>query len=674
MVGVTWWPAFLHLQGICYGPQGKATSDVDYNLEDGPEAYNNATVHNLLSEYTSMAREVHGLEYDPSTEDLDGEVIMRVGGGKKHGRLNLVHSSDGAIDFIFNGFTSANLTVDNSAMEYAELSAYSIAFFITPTKSFSDTLASQFMGLFNTSNVGNTTNHVFTIELDTLLDVEFGDMNNNHVGIDINGLRSVKAASAAYYDDKDGSGGALHNLSLISNKAKQVWVDYDGPSTELNVMLAPQRVLNPKKPLLSHAVDLLTVIMDTSYNLMDCIKEIPTLKDDNYTEWKKKIDLAFILAELQQPVVGGGSGRSNTVLEVALPIGVVAFVLAAVTSVFVFGWRRAKYAELREEWEDELGPRRFSYKDLFHSTGGFDDDRHLLGAGGFGKVYKGVLPASKLQVAVKRVSHDSRQGIKEFVAEITSIGRLKHRNLVRLLGYCRRRGELLLVYEYMPKGSLDKFLYDRGRKPTLDWCKRFRVIKDVALGLFYLHNNCEQVIVHRDVKASNVLLDDAMAGHLGDFGLARLHDHGGNPRMTRVVGTIGYLAPELARTSKATPLTDVFAFGVFLLEVTCGRRPIEEDARGDGDRVLLVDWVLGRWSEGRISDCVDARLQGEYDAGEASLVLRLGLLCTQASPGARPSMPEVVRYLDGSLGLPEPSPTELDFGAMASLQSNGFDS
>ncbi|CAL4936188.1 unnamed protein product [Urochloa decumbens] len=640
--------------------------------------------------------------------------------------LSLVHASGDVTDFVFNGFAGANLTVDDSAAvtpdgvlvltngtylmkghglypaplhfrspssaaggvlsfsttfvfailsEYADLSAYGLAFFVAPTnKSFSHTLPSQFMGLFNTSDVGNATNHVFAVELDTLLNVEFSDIDSNHVGIDLNGLRSVKAASAAYYDD--GGGGVLRHMSLISGEAMQVWVEYDGPSTVLNVTLAPLRVPKPSKPLLSHAVDLSAVITDASFAGFAASQGAMSSRHC-VLGWSFSLNGSappLDYSKLPKPPVAaaGSGGKANKVLEAVLPIGVVAFVLAAAAGAFVFGWRRVKYAELREEWEDEFGPRRFSYKDLFLATGGFADG-HLLGAGGFGRVYKGVLPASKLEVAVKRVSRDSRQGIREFVAEITSIGRLQHRNLARLLGYCRRQGELLLVYEYMPNGSLDRFLYDRERKPALDWGKRFRIIRDVALGLFYLHNNCEQVIVHRDVKASNVLLDGGMSGRLGDFGLARLHDHGADPRTTRVVGTIGYLAPELARTSKATPRTDVFAFGVFLLEVTCGRRPIEDDARS-GDRVLLVDWVRGRWSEGRLGDCVDEGIRGNHDAGEAALALKLGMLCTQASPGARPTMVEVVQYLDGTLRLPELLPTALDFGAMASLQSDGFDS
>ncbi|XP_058181375.1 L-type lectin-domain containing receptor kinase V.9-like [Rhododendron vialii] len=149
--------------------------------------------------------------------------------------------------------------------------------------------------------------------------------------------------------------------------------------------------------------------------------------------------------------------------------------------------------EVLEDWEVQYGPHRFGYKDLFIATKGFKD-RELLGRGGFGRVYRGVLPTSNIQVAVKRVAHDSRQGLREFVAEIATMGRQQHPNLVRLLGYCRRKQELLLVYDYMPNGSLDRFLYGQ-LKGTLNWMQRFKIIKDIASGVFYLHQQWVQVII-----------------------------------------------------------------------------------------------------------------------------------------------------------------------------------
>ncbi|KAJ8636677.1 hypothetical protein MRB53_010944 [Persea americana] len=270
--------------------------------------------------------------------------------------------------------------------------------------------------------------------------------------------------------------------------------------------------------------------------------------------------------------------------------------------------------------------------------------------GGFGMVYKGVLPSSNKQVAVKRVSHKSKQGMREFIAEIVSLGRLRHRNLVQLLGYCRRKGELLLVYDFMPNGSLDKLLFDQNEK-ILNWHQRFRIIKGVASGLLYLHEEWEQVVLHRDIKASNVLLDSEFNGRLGDFGLARLYDHGTNPQTTHVVGTLGYIAPELTRTGKVTTSTDVFAFGAFMLEVACGKRPTS--LRGSPEELILVDWVLQYWKSGEIVEARDARLGNDYVKKEMELVLKLGLLCSHPMAAARPIIRQVMQFLDGDCPLPE---------------------
>lgn len=278
---------------------------------------------------------------------------------------------------------------------------------------------------------------------------------------------------------------------------------------------------------------------------------------------------------------------------------------------------------------------------------------------------------------MKKVSHESRQGMKEFVAEVASIGRLRHRNLVQLLGYCRRKGELLLVYDYMPNGSLDKYLHDDDdgsssstAAGTLDWFQRFRIIRGVASGLLYLHEDWEQVVIHRDVKASNVLLDGEMNGRLGDFGLARLYDHGGDAHTTHVVGTMGYLAPELGHTGKATPSTDVFAFGAFLLEITCGRRPIEQYERDN--RIVLVDRVVELWRKGLIFDAVDPRIPAGFSPDDVSLVLKLGLLCSHPLANARPTMRQVMQYLDGDMILPDLSPAYLSFSMVERMYNGEF--
>ncbi|KAL1208235.1 putative L-type lectin-domain containing receptor kinase II.1 [Cardamine amara subsp. amara] len=239
--------------------------------------------------------------------------------------------------------------------------------------------------------------------------------------------------------------------------------------------------------------------------------------------------------------------------------------------------------------------------------------------------------------------------MKQYVAEIASMGRLRHKNLVQLLGYCRRKGELLLVYDYMPNGSLDDYLFSRNKLKDLPWSQRVNVIKGVASALLYLHEDWEQVVLHRDIKASNILLDGDLNGRLGDFGLARFHDRGVNLEATRVVGTIGYMAPELTTMGVTTTWTDVYAFGAFILEVVCGRRPVDPDA--PREQVILVKWVASCGKRDALTDTVDSKLI-EYESEEAKMLLKLGMLCSQNNPENRPSMRQIVQYLEGNVTVP----------------------
>ncbi|XP_073005566.1 L-type lectin-domain containing receptor kinase SIT2-like [Typha latifolia] len=521
--------------------------------------------------------------------------------------LKFQNFSDGKI------FSFSTTYVFTIVPAYVDIGGHGIAFLISPTTDFSNALPNSYLGLFNKNNNGNPTNHIFAIELDTINSPELEDIDDNHVGIDINSLISNNSHTAGYYADDTG---LFNNLTLISGKAMQVWVDYDGEKMQVNVTLSPSGIPKPSKPLLSSTVNLSTVLLETMY--VGFSSSTGSAVAAHYVlGWSFKMNgiaQEFDYSKLPSLPRVRPKGRSKA-LDITLPLASSAFVLVIVAAVFFVMRRRIKFAELLEDWEVEYGPHRFLYKDLFRATNGFKD-KELLGIGGFGRVYKGVITTSKMEVAVKRTSHESRQGMKEFVAEIVSLGRLRHRNLVQLLGYCRRKGELLLVYDFMPNCSLDKYLYDRT-KPTLDWDRRFQIIKGVASGLLYLHEECEQVVIHRDIKASNVLLDSEMNGRLGDFGLARLYDHGNDPQTTHVVGTMGYLAPELARTGKATTLTDVFAFGAFILEVACGRRPVEQ--RAPDEYLVLVDWVVENWHKGSILNTLDSRLGQLYMVNEAEM-------------------------------------------------------
>lgn len=548
--------------------------------------------------------------------------------------------------------------------QYPTLSGHGIAFVIAPTRGLPGALPSQHLGLFSDANNGNSTNHIVAVELDTIQNEELGDINDNHVGIDINGLKSDKAAPAGYFASKNGD---FKNLSLISGRPMQVWVDYNALEKQIDVRLAPVSVDKPDIPLLSLPRDLSLILNNTMY--VGFSSSTGSVLTSHYLlGWSFKMNgQAQPLAISQLPKLPRiGGQKKSAFLTSGLPVICVVSVLAVMSGAVYLIRRKKKFAEELEDWELDYGPHRFKYKDLYFATKGFKD-KELLGSGGFGRVYRGVLPTSKLEIAVKKISHESRQGMKEFVAEIVSIGRLRHRNIVSLLGYCRRKGELLLVYDYMPNGSLDKYLYDQP-KVSLNWSQRFRVLKGVASGLSYLHGEWEQVVVHRDVKASNVLLDGELNGRLGDFGLARLYDHGTDPQTTHVVGTLGYLAPEHTRTGKATTRTDVYAFGAFLLEVACGRRPI-----APMEDLILVDWVFFFWNRGEILQASDPKLGVDYNAEEMELVLKLGLMCSHSEPNARPSMPQVVQYLERTVPLPEFTSLGLSANGLSFAHREGFD-
>ncbi|KAL7598425.1 hypothetical protein Lser_V15G26150 [Lactuca serriola] len=528
---------------------------------------------------------------------------------------------------------------------------HGMTFVIAPSKAVTDASSSQHLGLFNRTNDGNASNHIVAVEFDTFRNLELDDMDGNHVGLDINSIESVFAATAGYYKIN----GGFQTLTLASSREIRAWVDYDGVEKTLNVTLAPLPFKKPQKPLVTWKKDLSPFLLEEMYVGFTSATGV-LLQTFYIVGWSfqmngkaQEIDRSKIPP---LPLKKKSTKKKKMALEIGLSLGGLLVLSTISISVIVLLQRRKhkfEFEEALESWEVQYGPCRFSYKDLFIATKGFKESE-LLGKGGFGQVYKGTLLDLGAQVAVKKIWHTSSQGMKEFVAEIATIGRLRHPNLVRLLGYCRRKGELFLVYDYMPNTSLDKFIFNSNPKSTLTWKQRVKIIIDVAKALAYLHEWCE-VIIHRDIKASNVLLDAELNGKLGDFGLARFgNNNGTDAKTTHLAGTLGYIAPELARKGKATTATDTFAFGTFCLEVVCGRRPVE--LQGREEAVILVDYVWDCWYKEQLSEVVDPKLRDDYETEEMELVLKVGLLCSHVVSVLRPSMSQVLKFLLGKEPLP----------------------
>ncbi|PWA58939.1 S-locus lectin protein kinase family protein [Artemisia annua] len=319
------------------------------------------------------------------------------------------------------------------------------------------------------------------------------------------------------------------------------------------------------------------------------------------------------------------------------------------------------------EGEGKDGPPLplFSSRVLEFATDGFAN-KNKLGQGGFGPVHKGILPGGQ-EVAVKRLSKTSGQGLVEFKNEMILIAKLQHRNLVRLLGYCIEGEERMLVYEYMPNKSLDSFLFDETKKAELDWKKRFNIIEGIARGLLYLHRDSRLRIIHRDLKVSNILLDEEMNPKISDFGMARIFGGNQNEANTnRVVGTYGYMSPEYAMEGLFSVKSDVYSFGVLLLEIISGQRN-NSFRTPDSTNLIRHAWKL--WKEGKPEELIDPLILDSCNKTEALQCIHVAMLCVQSSAVQRPTMSSVVFMLEGeNTSLPQPN--ELD---MTSLNSAEMD-
>ncbi|KAL7192782.1 hypothetical protein ACSBR2_024576 [Camellia fascicularis] len=513
-----------------------------------------------------------------------------------------------------------------------------LAFVLVPDLNLPNNSSGQYLGLTNSTTDGLASNRLIAVEFDTFKQ-DF-DPDDNHVGLNINSVKSKKAESL----NQSGI-----QLSPTGAKFYNVWVEYDGVKKTIQVYIIEQPEKDgatpprPDSPVLEEALDLRGVVDQNSYFGFSASTG-NTIELNCVLRWNLTVE--YFLDD-NGPLI-------KILLGVGLPVVAVAVAAAVAVAYYCRRKTRSMPINILGALKSLPGtPREFEFKDLKKATNNFDE-KNKLGQGGYGVVYKGLLQNEGLEVAVKWFSRGDLKDQDDFLAELMIINRLRHKHLVRLLGWCHKNGKLLLVYDYMPNGSLDMHLFSDSDSKPLIWNLRYNIISGVASALHYLHNEYDQRVVHRDLKASNIMLDSNFNARLGDFGLARALDteKTSYTEAEGVLGTMGYIAPECFHMGKATQQSDIYAFGAVLLEVVCGQRP----GTKVGGFQFLVDWVWYLHREGRLLDAVDKRLGEDYVVEEAERVLLLGLACSHPIASERPQTQAIVQIISGSVAVPRVPP------------------
>ncbi|CAI9272067.1 unnamed protein product [Lactuca saligna] len=485
-----------------------------------------------------------------------------------------------------------------------------------------------YLGLFSPASAFNSSNNsVVAVEFDSFKNP--WDPSDNHVGINVNSIISVANLS--------------WDSSIKDGKVANAWVSYNSSTYNLSVFLSYED--NPifgGNCSLWYVVDLREVLPE-SVRIGFSAATGDWIETHTVYSWSFSSDLDKTQVKKSMRIwlttgLAMGSGA------LSLVVGFFWFFCWKKRSIL----RKKEDVSIQYDFGNNMGPKQYSFRELSKATDGFSEERKL-GEGGFGGVYKGVLLSGvNSLVAVKRVASGSKQGKKEYVSEVKIISRLRHRNLVQLIGWCHEQGDFLLVYEFMPNGSLDSHLF--YSKSMLSASIRYKIAMGVASALLYLHEEWEQCVVHRDIKSSNIMLDSSYNAKLGDFGLARFVDHDLGSQTTVIAGTMGYLAPECLMTGKASRESDVYSFGVVALEIACGRKPI--DTKVEPSKQRLVEWIWSLYGEGKLFEGVDERLNGEFDQRELECLMVVGLWCSHPDSSSRPSIKQAISVLNFEARLP----------------------
>ncbi|KAJ8774148.1 hypothetical protein K2173_009579 [Erythroxylum novogranatense] len=540
----------------------------------------------------------------------------------RSGRVLLNHSfkmwedeEDGGRLASFNSFVFNIFRVDNSSVI-----GEGLAFFIAPDLNLPENSDGQYLGLTNSSTEGNSSNQIVAIEVDTFKEVF--DPDDNHIGLDIHSIVSNKTASLSNFDIQ---------IAPVGIKFFKVWVDYDGLNKLMEVYMEEDGKAKPTTPVLYCNLDLRGLVNQYSY--FGFAASTGRALQLNYVHrWNLTVKL------LPNTI---RNSNSDKLIKIVLPIVVPVVFLLLLTGVgCLIYYMRKKRAIL-------LNFKEFRFKDLKKATNDFDDKRKI-GEGSVSVVYRGVLQNESLEAAVKLFSTHLTISRECLLSELRIIGRLRHKHVLPLLGWCLKNGRLLLVYEFMPNGSLDKQLFHGSE--TLGWTLRYNIISGVASALNYLHNEQDFRVVHGDVKPGNIMLDSNFTPYLGDFGLARLlsDDSNSSPDELGIRGTCGYIAPENFHTGRSSCKSDVYGFGVVVLELVCG----QHNRHAVSGFPTLADWVWWLHRGRRILEAVDKKLHNDYVAEEAERLLLLGMSCCNPNPNMRPEAQAISQMISGSRAVP----------------------